>query len=317
MRYYIGLDLGGTAIKGGVLDENLEVIADSAIDTESAGGAEHVIARMAELARVLARDAKLSASDVRGVGVGTPGPIDPKTHIVLEAPNLGWKNVALGARMQKLLGWPIAVVNDANAACYGEFIAGIGRQLAVTDMVMLTLGTGVGGGIVIDGKLFVGPHGAGAELGHTIVTVNGRPCGCGQRGCIEAYASASAMMREARRRLEAGEKSSLPPSPSTKDLFDAAGVGDAVARAVIDEACEYLGAGIVNFIHAVDPQLVVLGGGVTAAGESLLQRVRDAFDRHAWKASPAYARIELATLGNDAGFIGAASLAKTAPMATA
>jgi glucokinase len=310
MRYYIGLDLGGTAIKGGVIDEQMKVIASRAIPTEADRGADHVIGRLAELARTVAAEAKLKDGDIGGVGVGTPGPVDPKTQLVLLAPNLGWVNVPLGPDLAKKIGWPVQVVNDANAAGYGEFICGAARD--VSDMVLLTLGTGIGSGIVIDGKLFIDPHGAGAELGHSIVHLHGRPCGCGQRGCLEQYASATAIAREAKRRREAGEKTTLSASPTTKEIFSAAMGGDVLADAVIDEACDYLGAAIVTIIHALDPQMVVLGGGVTAAGDFLLNRVRNKFKSHCWKAAPYYVRIELATLGNDAGFIGAAALAKEA-----
>ena len=313
--YYIGLDLGGTAIKGGILDEKADVVTSRSIPTEAKGGADHVIGRLAELARMLVSDAKLKEDQIGGVGVGTPGPVDPRTQVVLLAPNLGWTEVALGPSLRRQIPWPVEVVNDANAAGYGEFIAGVARD--VSDMVLLTLGTGIGSGIVIGGKLFVGPHGAGAELGHSIIELGGRLCGCGQRGCIEQYASATAIAREAKRRREAGEKTSLPENPSTKDVFAALEQGDPLACAVVDEACDYLGAAIVNFVHALDPQMVVLGGGVTAAGQHLLTRVRAAHKKHHWTASPSYITIELATLGNDAGFIGAASLARSAAGGTA
>lgn len=308
--YYIGLDLGGTAIKGGILDENNAIVTRRSIPTEAEGGADHVIGRLAELARTLVSDAKLKEGDIGGVGVGTPGPVEPKSQVVLLAPNLKWKNVALGPDLRNQIGWPVQVVNDANAAGYGEFIAGVARD--VDDMVLLTLGTGIGSGIVIGGKLFIGPHGAGAELGHSIIELNGHPCGCGQRGCIEQYASATAIAREAQRRRAAGEKTTMPENPSTKDVFTALAAGDPLATAVVDEACDYLGAAIVNFVHALDPEMVVLGGGVTAAGQALLTRVRAAHKKHHWTASPSYITIELATLGNDAGFIGAANLARGA-----
>lgn len=310
MRYTIGLDLGGTEIKGGVLDENRKTVVKDRIATESSGGPDHVIGRLALLARRLVKQAGIPDGSVAGVGVGTPGPVDPKTQVVLMAPNLGWTNVALHKKLQELCGgWPVTVVNDANAACYGEYIAGVGHTEQVRHMVLLTLGTGIGGGIVIDGELFVGPHGAGAELGHTIVQVNGRPCPCGQRGCVERYASSTAIAAEAQRRVAAGEKTILKPTDNTQQVFEAAARGDAVACAVIDEACEYLGAAVVNFVHATDPELVVLGGGVSHGGDALLSRVWKFYKQHYWKAAPSYIKLVLATLGNDAGFIGAAGLA--------
>lgn len=311
MQYTIGLDLGGTQIKGGILDQAYKTVVKDRIATEADGGPGHVIGRLALLARQLVKKAHIAPGDIAGVGVGTPGPVDPKTQVVLMAPNLGWTNVALHKTLEDLCGgWPVTVVNDANAACYGEYIAGVGHTEKVRHMVLLTLGTGIGGGIVMDGKLFVGPHGAGAELGHTIVHLNGRPCPCGQSGCVERYASSPAIAAEAQRRVAAGEKTILKPTDKTQQVFEAAAKGDAVACAVIDEACEYLGAAVANFVHATDPELVVLGGGLTHEGEALLGRVRKFYKKHYWKAAPSYIKIVLATLGNDAGFIGAAGLAK-------
>ncbi len=312
MTYYIGLDLGGTAIKGGIVDEQWQVVHHGSIPTEREGGPDHVIGRLSLLAKKMVQEAKLDPKEIGGVGVGTPGPVDPKTQVVLNAPNLGWSNVSLHGTVQKQLGWPVTVVNDANAACWGEFIAGVGKQAGVRDMVLLTLGTGIGGGIVIDGKLFVGPHGAGAELGHTIVHIGGHPCGCGQRGCVEQYASSTAIAREANRRIEAGQKTAMQKGIKTQQVFEAAAQDDPVACSVVDEACEHLAVGIVNFVHGTDPQLVVLGGGVTAEGDALLGRVQKFFQKHYWKAAPSHMRIVLATLGNKAGFIGAAGLAKFA-----
>ena len=308
--FYIGLDLGGTFIKGGILDEQHRVLAQHSIDTQSKGGPDHVMDRLALLAHEVTDRAGLEWQDVAGIGVGTPGPTTAE-GVVMMAPNLhGWKDVPLQSGLTQRAQINVRVVNDANAAAYGEFIAGAGKSGEIRHMILLTLGTGVGGGVIINNELFVGPHGAGAELGHSILTLGGRECGCGQRGCLEQYASATAIVREAKRRAAAGEKSSLPAEPSAKDVFDHAQQGDRLAESIIDEACQYLGAGIANFIHAFDPQLVVLGGGVANAGEPLLDRVRRHIQDQMWKVAPIYSRLVGAELGNSAGFIGAAGLCR-------
>jgi glucokinase len=311
VRYLIGLDLGGTAIKAGVVDEQWRIIARSSIPTEAHLGPEHVISRLGLIAQQVTQQAGLNWSAIDGVGVGCPGPCTEE-GLVLAAPNLpGWTEIPLQKQLVRQMGVTVAVVNDANAAGYGEFIAGTGRiDPQIAHMILLTLGTGVGGGIIIDRKLLVGPHGNAAELGHLIVAINGRPCGCGQRGCLEQYASATGITREARRLIAAGQSSAMPAEPSAKDIFTHAQAGDALALAVVDDMCVHLAAGIITIIHSFDPQLVVLGGGVAAAGDWLLDRVRSHVGQAYWTMSKPFARIEAARLGNDAGFIGAAALAK-------
>lgn len=309
MDYYIGVDLGGTNIKAGVIDSGWNIVHRASIPTETAGGQEHVLARMAMIAKQVEKDSGVPAGSVKAVGVGVPGPVGPAGDVVLEAPNLGWKNAPVRAAMEAELDWPVFVVNDANAAGYGEYLAGVGRDERVTDLVLLTLGTGVGSGIVIGGKLLIGPHGAGAELGHSIVVPGGHLCGCGQRGCIEQYASATAVIRDGRAAAASGKKTTLPTDPQPRDVFNAAYAGDAVAKAIIDDYYEKLGLACVNFVHAFDPQLILLGGGMAAEGPRLAEGVREAFDRLKWHVAPTYVKFRVAKLGNDAGFIGSAGMA--------
>ncbi|MBI1370515.1 MAG: ROK family protein [Planctomycetes bacterium] len=312
MKYYIGLDLGGTNIKGGLLDEKANVVAQHSIPTEAKQGPEHVFDRLAFMAGKLMADAKVEASQIKGIGVGTPGPVD-RNGVVLSAPNLaGWKNVPLASELNKRMPMPIKIVNDADAAGYGEYWAGAGRDESIKYLILLTLGTGVGGGIVLDGKLYAGSYGAGAELGHTIIQLDGEPCGCGQRGCLEQYTSATAIARSAARAMAAGEKTSLPANPTTRQVFEALEAGDALAEKVVNRACEYLGIACVNFVRTFDPQMIVLGGGVAAAGEALSKRVRASFMKHTWRIVEPKVIITTATLGNDAGFIGAAGMTRSA-----
>jgi glucokinase len=309
LEYHIGIDLGGTNIKAGVVDGAWNIVRQASIPTETDRGQEHVLARMAMIARQVVADAGLKPGQIKGVGVGVPGPVDASGEVVLEAPNLGWKLCPVRERLEELTPWKCLVVNDANAAAYGEFIAGAGRDPGVRDMILITLGTGVGSGIVIKGELFIGPHGAGAELGHSVMTINGRPCSCGQRGCLEQYTSASAIGREAKKKIDSGVKTLLRAGATSKDVFDAAAKGDAAAQEIVDEVCEYMGLACVNFVHAFDPEVILLGGGAAAAGEPLVRGVRAAFKRHMWHVAPTHVTITTAMLGNDAGFIGAAGMA--------
>ncbi|MEX2672975.1 MAG: ROK family glucokinase [Phycisphaeraceae bacterium] len=307
MSYQIGLDLGGTNIKGGLLNSKAEVLAKRSIATEADQGPAHVMDRMAELSRTLAEEAGVQMTEISAVGVGTPGPTDAECAVVLGAPNLkGWVNIPLRDELKARLDRPIRVFNDANVAAYGEFWTGAGEE--ASDMILLTLGTGVGGGIIIAGELFAGAHNAGTELGHMIMQINGRPCPCGQLGCLEQYASANAIARDAQRLLDEGRSSQLPANPTSKDVFEAAQQGDAVSVEVLDTFADYLGVACVNLVRIFDPQVIVLGGGVVAAGATLTDRVRKVFDAQTWTIRPEQVVLKLASLGNDAGFIGAAGL---------
>ena len=310
MSYTIGLDLGGTAIKGGLLDDVANVMAQDKIPTRPEEGPDGVFTRMAEFADRLCDEAKIDPDEVRAVGVGVPGPMTTE-GMLLYAPNLaGWRNIPIQKQFGRKLRWPVRVVNDADAAAYGEYWAGAARDQTIQYSILLTLGTGVGGGIILDGEIYSGPHGAGAELGHTIVQLNGHPCGCGQRGCLEQYTSATAIAKEAKRRLEAGAASTLSDNPTARDVFQAMEAGDKMATEVVDLCCEYLAIACVNMTRIFDPQMILLGGGVTAAGSALLDRVRADYQKHSLTIYEARARIELASLGNDAGFIGAAGMTR-------
>jgi glucokinase len=315
VAYYIGLDLGGTNIKGGLVDDQATALAEITIATEAAQGPPHVMERLATLAGQLLAQAGLTLDRIDGIAVGTPGPLSADQSVVLSAPNMpGWKNIPLRAELSKRIGRPVAVVNDANAAAYGEFWAGAGRQTSIKHMVLLTLGTGVGGGVVIAGRIFAGAHGAGTELGHTIIEPRGLPCGCGQHGCLEQYTSATGIAKAAQRRLDAGAVTALKPGATSKDIFTAAQADDAVALQIVEEFADYLGVACVNFVRIFDPQMIVIGGGVVAAGDFLIKRVRRVFEDRTWKVRPERVVIEAAKLGNRAGFIGAAGMSGSEPI---
>lgn len=313
--YTIGFDIGGTNIQGGVCDEQGGVIAQRGIKTEAEHGFEHVFARMVTLVNDLLRDANLGKDKVLGLGIGAPGPLSHDHGVIHNAPNLpGWVNIPLRDRLSDATGLHVTLENDANAAAFGEFSAGAGKD--VRDMVMLTLGTGVGGGIVLDGKLWRGCFDSAAEIGHTVIVPGGRPCPCGQVGCFERYASANAVAERLIEAVQAGEASLLKSkldagqNIDARDVLSAKESGDALAARIWDETCYYLALAIINLQHLLNPQLVVLAGGLGNAGATLLEPVQTQFERQYWKMTTAAPRIELASLGTQAGLIGAAALAR-------
>jgi glucokinase len=307
----IGIDLGGTNIKGGVLDRAGRLLRRDSIETEGERGREHVIGRVVGLIESLAAASGTPRTDFAGVGLGAPGPMSHKAGVIHAAPNLpGWSSVPIRDILAQRTGLKVTLENDANAAAFGEFTAGAGR--GVGRMFMMTLGTGVGGGLVIDGRLERGHFDNAGEIGHMILFPNGRPCPCGQRGCFERYASANAVSERFVEALRAGEPSSLTltaPPPQAPEVLAAAEAGDGLAARVWRETVEALALGCVNVQHLLNPELIVLAGGLIAAGDALLRPLREAFSRATWRIAPDQPRIEPATLGGDAGVIGAAALA--------
>jgi glucokinase len=316
MKHYIGVDIGGTNIKIGIVDEKGKALAHDSFSTDAQAGPQAVVNAISQQVKSLVGKAGMSLDELTGVGIGCPGPLDLKAGIVVAAPNLKtWKNVPLRDMVSKATGLPAILENDANAAAFGEFWAGAGRDENVRHLVMLTLGTGIGCGIVNDGRLIHGKHGYAAETGHTIIQPDGRLCACGQRGCIEAYASARNMAHLTEELLEQDTTSSLHEvfkakgRISSKDVFTHAKQGDALALKVVDQTTDYLGILCVNLCRQLDPAMIVFAGGMILAGDFLFSRIRKAFDHHTWKIIKDKVTIVPAELGNDAGFIGAAAVA--------
>lgn len=316
-NFTIGIDLGGTNIKGGVCDASGVQIVRRTTETGAERGVEPVIARMVELVDKLLSDAGLGKSDLRAIGIGAPGPMSHSAGVILNAPNLpGWVNVPLRAKFREATGRPVVLENDANAAAFGEFIAGAAK--GHRDIVMLTLGTGVGGGIVLDGQLRRGATDSAGEIGHLIVVADGRPCPCGQGGCLERYASANALAERVAQAVRVGEDSSLRDRIEAgqpidaRDVDRAAAAGDALASRIWDEACRYLAIAAINLHNLLNPELIVLGGGLTRAGPRLLDPIEKHIEEQRWRITPDRPRLVLATLGDDAGTIGAAALAREA-----
>jgi glucokinase len=312
--HVVGVDLGGTNIKVGVVTAAGDVASNLSVPTEGQGGPDHVVNRMVTAALKAIDAAGLTKDRILAVGIGAPGSMSHKKGVIISPPNLpGWSNVPVRDMVAKGTGLPANLENDANAAAYGEYWAGGGR--GTRDMVLFTLGTGIGGGVIIDGQLVRGFFDNGAELGHMIVQPGGRLCGCGQHGCVEAYASAHYTAVRAVEAVKSGEPSSLKGRldqglpVETPHVVDAANAGDPLARRIWDETCRYLAIACVNVQHFSNPQKILLAGGMIGAGKYLLDPVRKYFLEFTWKAAQDYPQIEFATLGNDSGFIGAAGLA--------
>ncbi len=305
----IGVDLGGTNLKVGLVDQKGRVIASRSCPTQGEKGPQHFVNSVADLVDLLVLREKLDRTSIIGAGVGSPGPLDLETGTLLKTANLSWMNVPLRDLLTVRLALPVVLENDANAAAYGEYWCG--EQAGCRNMVLLTLGTGVGAGVILDGQVLHGHFDNAGELGHMIVAPNGLPCPCGQRGCLEAYASAGAITRRFEQAIHAGESSSISPDQTVdaKMIANFAQKGDPLCRRLWDEACCCLGIACINIQHAYNPELVLLGGGMADAGDFLLDTVCAHFSANRWHLHDDFPRIELARLGSDAGLIGAAALA--------
>lgn len=317
MTYFLGIDLGGTNIKTGVVDDAGKVIRKHSQPTESKYGADRVLKNMVDAANTVVSAAGITLKEIAYIGIGSPGPVDAENGIVISSPNLaGWSNYPMRNLIAQALGRPTALANDANAAAFGEYWVGAGASPDIQNLIMLTLGTGVGGGIVLNGQIIQGAFGYAAELGHIIVQPDGRECGCGQKGCLETYASASRTAVRACEMLAKGQPSTLqeiyksdPQQVTAKVIFDAAADGDALAAEVIDQTAYYLALGCISLTRVLDPQMFVFAGGMALAGDSLISRINTHFQAQNWHAAPNSVKLEIAQLGNDAGLIGAAAIA--------
>ena len=310
-KYYIGIDLGGTFIKGGIADGMGNILVSDKVPTEREKGADGVALNISDLCNALITNANISKADIEGVGIGVPGLIDSTGGVVVFSANLGWENFSISSEIEKRVSLPVRIANDANAAALGETKFGCGRNFNST--VMLTLGTGVGGGIVIDGRLLEGNRSAGAELGHSVIVAGGERCSCGRRGCLEAYASATALIRDTKRAMEADKSSKMweigsLDKVSGETAFEYKDT-DPSAKSVVDSYIEKLAVGITNIANELRPEAVILGGGVCAEGDVLIKPLQELVDREIFAgARGPRVKIITATLGNRAGLLGAAAL---------
>ena len=311
--YKLGIDLGGTNIVAGVVDEDYKIIGKGKMKTGATRPAEEIADDMAKAVFMAIEDAGVSIDDIDSMGIGSPGAIDPVNGVVTYANNLGFNNVHLVEMMKERVGKDFYIENDANAAAYGEFLAGAGK--GTNNFVAITLGTGVGGGIIIDGKIYSGSNYAGGELGHTVISMNGEMCTCGRHGCWEAYSSATGLINMTKEKIDeckASGRATIMTEMVKKDgkvsgktAFAAMKQGDAAGAEVVDEYISYLACGLSNMINIFMPEILVIGGGICNEGDNLLVPLNKSIAGETYGArTEKVTKIKTAELGNDAGIIG-------------
>ncbi|HCI59682.1 ROK family protein [uncultured Ruminococcus sp.] len=314
--YRLGIDLGGTNIVAGVVDKKYKIVAKASCKTAVPRPESEICDSMAEVAKKAVEKAKLTMDDIESVGIGVPGAVNPKTGVIEYSANLFFHNWEVVEMMEERLGKKVHIENDANAAALGEYLAGSAK--GARNAVAITLGTGVGGGIIIDGKIYSGSNFAGAELGHMVIVKDGKECACGRRGCWETYASATGLINLTKQKilsekLEFSYMLKLCDGDINKvngrTAFDAMRDGDPTAKSVVEEYISYLSCGLVNIINIFQPDVLCIGGGISNEGENLLGPVRSYVERERYtKHNDKQTVICKCTLGNDAGIIGAAYL---------
>jgi glucokinase len=313
MKYYIGVDLGGTNTKIGILDENGEILIKETIKTFSEKGMETTLNRIWGTIEKLMDQKEIGKENMCGIGIGIPGPVINEEIVAFFA-NFDWEvNINISELMGKISGIPTKLENDVNMIAVGESKFGAGK--GSTSSITVALGTGVGGGIVVNSKLISGMNGAGGEIGHIKLVEDGKLCGCGQRGCFEAYASATGVIREAKSRLAVNKNNLLYKSLDgnlekleAKDVFDCAKAGDGFSMEIVNYVGNYLGMGIGNLLNVINPEVIILSGGVALAGEILLDVVKDKLKKYAMPVTLNKLEIKLGELGNDAGIKGGIAL---------
>lgn len=310
---YIGVDLGGTNIAVGLVDVKGEIIKKSSRPTLSSRPFEEIVKDMADLCKEVTESAGYSINDVKGIGIGSPGAIDHAKGEIIYSNNIPWNHVYLRDEMQKYFDIPVNIENDANAAAYGEYaINGKGSKC----FIFVTLGTGVGGGIVINNEIYRGFNGIGGELGHFTLVHDGVKCTCGKLGCWESYASVTGLIRQTAKAIEKNPECQMAKDAAAEDhisgrtAFNAAKAGDSVAQAVVDAYIRYVADGIVSIINIFQPDMLVIGGGISKEGDYLLNPIKKYVAENTYCKDIAQTEISIATLYNDAGIIGAAMSAK-------
>ena len=314
--YFVGIDLGGTNTKVGLFDNSIGLIAKTSISTCPDKSAAELVKRMARATRKLLADNNVPYESLTAAAIGSPGPLDLKKGTVIATPNLPcFKDTPLRQMVSDALEKPVALENDANAACWGEHV--IGAAAGVDEMAFFTLGTGIGGGVVANGELVHGFGDNAAELGHIIIYPEGRLCGCGQKGCVEAYASATSTAKRAAEALKENPRNSSLSNVleqngqiTSRDVFEHSAAGDELAEEITEGTAKALGLVCVNVFHATGPKKIVFAGGMIAAGDLLLDRIKYYFKKYIWSLKDEPLEICFATLGQDAGIIGTAALAK-------
>lgn len=307
--YRVGVDLGGTKIAVGIIDQQHKIISSNTVPTNAHRGHSQVIADISNTIDSLLHQNNMTVDDCSMIGIGAPGICDVKKGIVVRSYSLAWENVPLVNEIGAHFHIPVRIDNDANCAALAEVIAG--AAIGCKNMVLVTLGTGIGTGIVINGSIYSGLNGSGTEMGHAMLLLNGDICSCGRRGCWDAYASTTALIVQAKRAAAQRPESSLNHfvQLTGKDIFDAYEHGDVCAKTVIHEYCNYIAVGISNIVNILAPEMILIGGGISREGETLLEPIRAYIRENCFdKREEALPTIKVAIMGNDAGIIGAAAL---------
>ncbi len=311
---YLGVDLGGTNIAIGVVTDAGQILTKDSVPTIRTRPYPEIVADMAKLCEKVTADAGLTLDDIQAIGIGSPGSIDNKNGIVEYANNLQFHHAAIAEELRKHIDKPINLENDANAAAYGEYrINGEGAS----SFIFITLGTGVGGGIIIDGKIYRGFNGAGGELGHLTLVHKGEPCTCGNLGCWESYASVTALIRQTREAIIAHPESAMNEliagdldKVSGRTSFNAARQGDVTAQKVVNQYIEYVASGLLGVVNVFQPEIVAIGGGISREGDFLLKPIQEYVEKYGYNKYMPRTTIKTATLFGDAGIIGAALAAQ-------
>ena len=315
--YYLGIDLGGMSIKAGVCNDKGEILVKDTCVTVRTEDGDRILNDMAALCLKVIADAGLTVNDIEYAGVASPGSADSENGVIIYAATLPFLNYPLAHKLKEKTGIKkVYIDNDANAAAKGE--ATYGAAKGYKDSLFITIGTGVGGGIIIDGKVYSGFNFSGAELGHIVIVKDGDECPCGRKGCLESYASATALIKQSKAKMQANKESAMwklcegdLDNVNGKTVFDAMLLNDETAKEIYKEYIEYLACGLVNFINIFQPEVLSIGGGISKQGDILIKPLQEIISREQYsRYSDKQTKIKIAELGNDAGIIGAASLGK-------
>ncbi|MBQ4543079.1 MAG: ROK family protein [Clostridia bacterium] len=308
--YYIGIDIGGMSVACGITDEKFNIIYKDSVPTEAKKPGEEIVADIIGLVKKVMDKVNAKEADIKSIGIGAPGMLDRENGVIVRSSNINFRNTEIRKLINEQINVPVYVDNDANCAALGEAVSGSTKE--VNNSVMITLGTGVGGGVILNKKIYSGFNGHAGELGHTVIVYDGEPCGCGRKGCWETYASVTALIRQTKKAIEENPESILAKSVdgevNGKTAFDAMRAGCPVGKKVVGQYAKYVAVGITDIINILMPEMIAIGGGISKEGDALIKPILEEVTINMYKKMAVPTKIVTATLGNDAGIIGAAAL---------
>ncbi|MBQ9997468.1 MAG: ROK family protein [Clostridia bacterium] len=308
--YYIGIDIGGMSVACGITDEKFNIIYKDSVPTEAKKPGEEIVADIIGLVKKVMDKVNAKEADIKSIGIGAPGMLDRENGVIVRSSNINFRNTEIRKLINEQINVPVYVDNDANCAALGEAVSGSTKE--VNNSVMITLGTGVGGGVILNKKIYSGFNGHAGELGHTVIVYDGEPCGCGRKGCWETYASVTALIRQTKKAIEENPESILAKSVdgevNGKTAFDAMRAGCPVGKKVVEQYIKYVAVGITDIINILMPEMIAIGGGISKEGDALIKPLIEEVTINMYKKMAVPTKIVTATLGNDAGIIGAAAL---------